>query len=140
MARSTPSHADAARRLLALEPVVGEGATARAAAAERAYDEVSARLAPVIGVAGVEALVARSARIITADFPFMAEVRANHPPRSDLVECLRRVEPDEAASAAEALFATLFGLTGSLIGDRLLQRLLPLAFLPRGKKPSEENE
>jgi hypothetical protein len=49
MAKSTPFHVDAARRLLALEPAAGGGDAARAAAAERAYDEVSARLSPVIG-------------------------------------------------------------------------------------------
>ena len=61
MAQRTEAHLEAAKRLL--ERARNGERFAAADTAGRAYDELFRTLAPVLGVAGVNALFARSARL-----------------------------------------------------------------------------
>ena len=59
MTQATASDHDLARRMLSHESA-GGGAATHAAAAARVYERLADRLAPLVGAAGVRALLARS--------------------------------------------------------------------------------
>ena len=54
----------------------GVNAEECAAAAWRVYEKLNARLAPLLGSAGVQALLVRSAKLASTEFAPLAEVAA----------------------------------------------------------------
>jgi len=123
-----------ARRLLAQESPSGADPAARAAAVAHAYEKLAERLSPLIGTAGVRALLARSVKLTKADFPCFATlvVPVDHADHSGATEqlaaCLRTLEPEASSAAAAALFGCLLGLLNGFIGERLVQQILRGAF------------
>ena len=126
MRRRSPADVELARRLLAHE---GTGV----AAATRVYARLTIHLEPIVGAAGLRALLTRSAKLTTSEYPRFAALtlEASAPPPAfdeRLEACLGGGEPDEFIAATTALYGTLLGLLASFIGDALLWRLLRDAF------------
>jgi|SRR5688500_16998839 hypothetical protein len=115
---------------------VSRGEAARVAeAAVRTWDEVSARLVPIIGEHGFNLLYKRSVHLTAATFPWLS---AADPPLdgelfADLKLKLERETPARAEAASRELLTTFTGLLNTLIGDGLATRLL--ASVPRHNGP-----
>ena len=110
-----------ARVLLAHEGAAasaGECATA----AGRVYDKLHAQLAPLLGSAGVQALLARSVKLTQREFPFL-DVAALEG-ATKLRERLRAQDSAVATESAVALFGTFFTLLTKFIGERLTLQAL----------------
>jgi hypothetical protein len=114
-----------ARRLLAHEGAAG-GADECATAAGRVYDKLDAHLAPLLGSAGVRALLARSAQLTQSDFSFLASAFPEN--STKLRECLKAQDPAVATESAAALFGTFFTLITTFIGERLTTQALRSAW------------
>jgi hypothetical protein len=134
----SPAQIARAKRLLAHE---GAGGTADecATAAGRVYDHIHAHLDPVLGAAGVQALLVRSAKLTHREFSLL-EVSVVEG-STKLQECLRAQDPGVATEAAAALFGTFFALLTTFIGERLTTQVLRSAWptihetaLPETKK------
>ena len=99
MARPSTAQAEWAGRLLE-----GEGDCTSseecAAAAWRIYEKLNARLAPLLGLAGVQALFVRSAKLAQAEFPSLAEVATSLEGLTRLRACLQALDPTRATEAA----------------------------------------
>ena len=145
---ATPRFRRIAVKLLALE-MGGGPATSEtlAAAAQRLLDRLSARLAEVIGPAGVQAIFLRAVKLRKAEFSFLDERFVGQPsgdsPAEPLRACLRSQEPEVVREASAILFATFAGLLAAVIGDRLalslMQQIWPDALLPEvGLQETEE--
>ena len=106
-----------------------EGAAASAdecaTAAGLVYDKLHAQLDPLFGVAGVQALLVRSAKLARAQFAFLEPALLDS---VKLRECLRTQSPTVALESAAALFGTLFALMTTLIGERLMTQVLRSAW------------
>jgi len=117
----TSAQRETARRLLAQEGAANSPAEA-AAAAGRAFDKLHAHLAPLIGAAGVQALLVRSAMLRHGEFSFLeASILEN---ATKLRECLQAQEATVATEAAAALLETFFALITTFIGERLTTQAL----------------
>jgi hypothetical protein len=109
----------------------GSGAdpTAVAAAARRAYDDLAVVLGPLIGQAGVDALVARAWHLAQRKYPAGPtgeELAAE--PFGQVSLWLERQAPPFATAAAAAMFATFAVLLATLIGEPLTTRFLRKAW------------
>jgi hypothetical protein len=111
-----------ARQLLAFEDASSGSAGGNAAADSRVYDKLKARLAPLVGAAGVQMLFARSAKLVRDEFPFLAAGCVDD--SAKLSACLQAQDPAVAREAATALFATFLALLTTFIGERLTNQLL----------------
>jgi hypothetical protein len=117
-----------ARRLLAIEGGGGASAEESVAAAGRVYEKLAARLAPLLGAAGVQALFVRSAKLARDERAFLGGLApaiegATGGP-AGLGAYLRTLEPPAAAEAAALLFGTFLDLIITFIGDRLTVQVL----------------
>jgi hypothetical protein len=118
MSRRSATPVENARRMLASEGAPWSSSEECAAAAWRVYEKLNARLAPLLGSAGVQALFVRSAKLAQADFDSLAEV-ATPEGLTRLGSCLQGLDLAVAAEAAAALFGTFLKLIASFIGERL---------------------
>lgn len=116
-----------AKRLLAAEGARGRSSEECAAAAWRIYQKLDARLAPLLGPAGVQALFARSAKLAQADFGSLAEV-ATSDGMNKLGASLQALDPAQATEVAATLFATFLELMTTFIGERLTVLVLRSAW------------
>ena len=129
MRYATPPLRRIAARLLAHE-MSGQPATSEtlAAASGRLLERLSARLAEVIGPAGVRAIFLRAVKLRTPEFPFLDARAVPQSPGERLAEPLRaRLQeqpPETIQEASVILFATFAGLLAAVIGDRLTGSLL----------------
>ena len=127
---------NAALRELALKALAqragsAAGSGALAAAAQRAYDDLAQVSAPLIGQVGVDALTGRTLYLAQQKYPWLGHTREPEQwkgPFAQIVFCLERQDPAVASEAAGAVFATLTGLLGTLIGEPLTVRLLRKAW------------
>lgn len=115
-----------ARQLLAHEGAVPGSSAECAAAAGRVYDKLHAHLAPLLGSAGVRALLVRSAKLRQDQFPFLELAVVDS--STKLRECLRAQDTAVATEAAAALFGTFFALITTFIGERLTTQALRRAW------------
>lgn len=107
-----------AKRLLAYEGASGDTAKECAAAAGRVFDKLNAGLGPLLGAAGVRALLARSTTLAGRDLGTVAGAGFLDS-STTLRTFLQDLEPAVAHRAAEALFAAFLSLITSFIGERL---------------------
>ena len=125
------------RQLLTLERDRGEASDGWAEAAARVHERSVPRLATLLGQAGVQALLRRSARLGAEAFPCLAE-----PDLTDSAATLRtglqRQPPDVALEAAAALFSTFFGMLETFIGRRLTEQLVRGYWPELGAASTEE--
>jgi hypothetical protein len=122
--RPNPTQMERARRLLAHEGAA-DSADECATAAGRVYDKLHAHLDPLVGVAGVHALLARSAKLLHGEFSFLEAAILES---RTLRECLRAQDPAIATESAAALFGTFFTLITTFIGERLTTQVLRRAW------------
>lgn len=125
MTRASPAQVEKARRLLAYEGAAGS-ADECAAAAARVCDKLHAHLDPLLGAAGVQALLARSAKLTRAEHPCLDVSFVDG--STALRERLRAEDPAAATEAAAALFGTFFTLINTFIGERLTTQVLRTAW------------
>jgi hypothetical protein len=120
-----------ARRVLARHAGPAADATAIAAAASRAYDDLARALAPVIGDLGVAAMTDRALHLTTREYAWLP----SRAPRSadttfaQVIDVLNRQDDAAvAAAAAAAVFAAIIGLLATFIGEPLAARLVQQAW------------
>ena len=118
MTRPSATQVEKAKRLLTSEGAPWSSSEECAAAAWRVYEKLNARLAPLLGLAGVQALFVRSAKLAQAEFPTLAEI-ASPEGLTRLGPCLQALAPTIAAEAAATLFGTFLELMTTFIGERL---------------------
>jgi|SRR5579859_6235066 len=137
MKRPSPADEDAARRLLAYEG--GNGGTAEEciAAVGRVYEKLDVQFAPLVGSAGFQALLARSAKLMQGEFPCLGE-RAAVESSTRLRECLRAQDPGAIAATAAGLFGAFLGLLTTFIGERLTTEVLRRAWPAIGDSAFKE--
>lgn len=144
---ATPRLREAVTQLLALETAEAPATTETLAAASgRLLDKLSRQLAQVIGPAGVQSILLRAVKLRQSEFAFLDERIVSGDSRASLAEplraCLLEQEPDVVREVSVTLFATLTGLLGTLIGDRLtwslLQQIWPDTLLPRTEHQETE--
>jgi hypothetical protein len=116
-----------AKRLLAHEGNSGSSSAECAAAAWRLYEKLNARLAPLLGSAGVQALFVRSAKLAQAEVGSLAEV-ATPEGMNKLGAVLQALDPAGAIEVAATLFGTFFELMTTFIGERLTVLVLRSAW------------
>jgi hypothetical protein len=104
--------------MLAAEGDSKSSAEACAGAALRVCEKVIGGLAPLLGAAGVQALLVRSAKLASAEFAPLTDV-ATPEGLAKLEPCLVRLEPQVATEAAAVLFGTFIDLITTFIGERL---------------------
>ena len=121
MKRRSQAQVEWANRLLAHEGAVSS-ADECATTAGRVYDKLNAHLAPLLGSAGVQALLVRSAQLTRTEFPFLTAAIPEG--STKLRECLSAQDPAVARESAAALFATFFTLITNFIGERLTTQAL----------------
>lgn len=91
------------------------------------WQQVAARLAPVIGVRGTEALFGRALHLTSTTFLWLAiaEDRGNRAPSLERFRsCLAARDPATAVAGSLALLVTFTELLAALIGEDLTERLL----------------
>ena len=119
----TPELAAAARGL-----VVGDSAARVAANAVEACEQLSHHLAQIIGEVGIRTLLARSATLTSARFPWLAgaipKIAPVESPWAALRVALEAQDPRTARGAFVDLLTTFIDLLGRLIGDALVRQLL----------------
>jgi hypothetical protein len=142
MVQPRDKHIDAAKRLLVHESA-GGSAENQAEAAVRVYQKLFRSLAPVIGEAGVDALLARSVRLSRAEFPCLSGVpTTSDTPESNMqriMACLSKVDSSQVPEVATGLFATFLGLMSNFIGERLVWQIVRSAF-PTMKAPERQEK
>jgi len=134
-----------AERLLTQFAVDGVTAETCAAAVGSVHQELHCRLAPLVGAAGMSALLARSVRVTCRAFPALLEFPSgtlgestNAGEQLGLLLC--KMPHAQAWKAATALYANLLGLTSSLIGERLVLMVLKRAFASVDVSAQQESE
>lgn len=133
MSKPSSAQLELSRRLLALEE---SSETPLAVAAARAYQRLLLHLSPIVGMAGVQALFARSVKLSAVDYPCLSglvglalkyDVDPDHAPQASPAEELRAyLQRQEALSieSVEMLFAHFCALLAAFIGDRLTAQVL----------------
>lgn len=93
----------------------------------KTWHQVSARLSPVIGERGVDALWGRSLYLTSAAYPWLSNVWDNVDSATMLAglkACIAGRDPDAAAEASHTLLANFVILLSNMIGESLVVRLL----------------
>lgn len=117
--RASVEQIELARRWLERE---GAHAADCATAAGRIYDALQSQLSPLMGAAGFQALLARSAKLTRRQFDFLDVAEAIDSTR--LRQCLQAQDPTLASAAAAVLFGTFIALITTFIGERLTSQVL----------------
>ena len=106
------------------------------------WRQMAARLAPMIGARGVDALFVRSLYLTTSSFPWLA-VAGDHGDSAALLASLKvrfaGRETDVAMEASYNLLATFTELLTTLIGEYLTERLLGSVWVPAPQESQQEN-
>lgn len=127
MSRPSATQLEKAKRMLASEGAITNSSDKCAAAAWQVYEKLNARLAPLLGLAGVQALLVRSAKLAQSEFPALAEV-ATPEGLTSLGSCLKALTPTLAEETAATLFGTFLDLMTTFIGERLTVLVLRSAW------------
>ena len=127
--------------MLAYEAVaVGTAAPNAKTAASRVYDKLHERMDPLVGVAGVQLLFVRSAKLAQGEFAWLAEVSILEG-STKLRERLQTQDPAIAPESVVNLFGIFFALVTTLIGERLTTQILRAAWPTiEDAAPTETNQ
>jgi hypothetical protein len=132
---------EAIRRTLAQGAGEAPDASAIAEATLSTWQQVAARLAPVIGARGVDALFSRSLHVTSKTCPGLATAGNDGNSAALLAGLKARLAGQETAAAAEASQALLVNFTellATLIGASLTERLLAPVWLPPPPESAQE--
>lgn len=124
---TSTARAQVFRRMLAREAGPDAAAPAIAAAARRLGECLARQLTPLIGDAGVAAILARSLHLTERRVPGLAPFRAadrNDAPFAVLQRSMQQLDPAASTDAAIAILGTTVELLASFIGESLTTRLL----------------
>ena len=124
----TEAHRQLAGRLLFDQ---GPGPETTGAAVRRVYAALDGALAPVLGAAGVQALFARSVRLVRQDFAALAALLGREDTAPDVERfsaSLDQLPRAPGQDAAIALYANLIALLVTFIGEALTEHLVKAAF------------
>ena len=138
---SNDRHHAAIRRTLARGAGEAPDASAIAEATLNTWHQVATRLAPVVGVRGVDAIFSRSLHVTSKAFPGLAMAGNDGNSAALLAGLKARLAGQETAAAAEASHALLVNFTellATLIGESLTDRLLAPVWMP--PLPAAEQE
>jgi hypothetical protein len=145
--RPTAADVEAAKQLLASQGSAIERPGEQLLLAARAYERLSDRLAPLIGAAGLEALLVRSVKLTKVDHPSLADYVVGEStdgqdasPAQRLRACLAAVDATVASSVVISLYGTLHGLLRALIGQELVRQILRSAFPAMNEDVQKEIE
>jgi hypothetical protein len=130
-ALENPALRQLALKALAKRAGAAPDAAALAAAAQRAYDDLTQVSAPLIGQVGVDALTGRTLYLAQRKYPWLVHTREPEQwkgPFAQIVFCLERQDPAVATEAAGAVLTILTGLLVTFIGEPLTARLLRKAW------------
>jgi hypothetical protein len=130
-ALENPALRQLALKALAQRAGAAAGTAALAAAAQRAYDDLTQVSAPLIGQVGVDALTGRTLYLAQRKYPWLVHTREPEQwkgPFAQIVFCLERQDPAVATEAAGAVLTILTGLLVTFIGEPLTARLLRKAW------------
>ena len=109
--------------MLAQEASIQGGAVSRVDAAVRAWGRLADRLAQFFAISGSEALGKRAVYLAQEDFPFLKG--ANGPvPLASLGAVLEGRDEEQAAAAAESIYANVVDLLVTFIGEDLALRAI----------------
>lgn len=106
------------------------------------WHQMAARLVPVIGARGVDALFNRALHLTRAAFPWLAIAGEDDDGVAQLANFMARLEACDTATAAEVSYALLVAFTellASLIGGPLTERLLGPVWAPAPQASEEES-
>lgn len=107
----------------------GADGAAVAAAAHRAYDDLAAVVAPLIGQVGVDALTARASHLAQQQYSWgQTEPKQDTGPFHHVGLWLERQDPAVATNAAAEVLSTLGDLLVTFIGHALTMRLVQKAW------------
>jgi hypothetical protein len=134
-----------AQRVVAKRAGPSANAAALAAAAERTYRDLGRVAAPLIGQAGIEALMRRAVHLARRQYPWLTSDDEDASPHGEdafaqVVQCLGGAEPGSAADAAGAVFAVAAALLATLIGEGLTASLLYRAWPDAFPMPVKRSE
>jgi hypothetical protein len=135
-------HHAAIRGTLARSAGDSPDASAIAEATLNTWRRMADRLAPVIGVRGVDALFGRSLHVTSKTFPWLAMAEndgSNAALLTGLKARLAGQEPAAAAEASDALLGNFTELLTTLIGASLTERLLAPVWLPSPPESEQES-
>lgn len=124
---------EAIRRKLAKCTGEAPNAGAIAEATLSTWHQVAARLSPVIGERGTDALLSRSVHLTGNAYPWLAMAGDQADQESRLAAIKTRLagcETDTATEASYTLFTTFVELLAALIGASLTERLLGPVWAP----------
>jgi hypothetical protein len=117
-------------------------ANAVAAATLSTWQQVADRLAPVIGVRGVDVLFRRALHLTHFAFPWLAISGGSYKESADLLANIKArfegCEPEVAAEASCTLLVTFTELLTTLIGESLATRLLDPVWVPASSASKQE--
>ena len=121
--------------------VAGDSPSRVAAEAVQACEQLSQHLGRVVGEIGTRTILAHSAALTSARFPWLAgalpRTASADPPWAALRAAMELQEPHTAVEAFVDMLSTFIEFLGSLIGDalvaRLLQEVWPELFPPAAK-------
>lgn len=141
MTMNSPSAApiELAGRLLALEAAAACVDERGLPAASRVYEKLHAHLSPLVGVAGVEMLFVRCAKLVQGEFTVIVEGTLSQG-STKLRERLRAPEPALALDSAATLFGTFFALLTTFIGERLTLEILRRAWPTLDEMPPPQEK
>lgn len=117
----TPGLLNLAKWILAEEADGPDAATADVAA--RAWERLSRRISQLFTVSGSQSLGKRAVYLAKDDFPFLMDANGNIP-LERLGPVLEGRDEEQAAAAAETVYAHLIGLLVTFIGEDLAMRAI----------------
>lgn len=133
---------EAIRRTLAHYAGKNPDANAVATATLSIWQEVVSRLAPVIGVRGVDVLFIRALHLTHREFPWLAIAGGESKESAALLASLKlrlaELEPAVAAEASYTLLVTFTELLTPLIGESLVARLFDPVWVPSSAASEQE--
>jgi hypothetical protein len=132
---------DSIQRTLALAAGIAPDAHGVAEATLRIWGQMAARLTPVIGARGVEALFGRSLQMTSVAFPWLSKGDGSNDsadPLANLRASLEAIDPVAGIAGSFALLVTFTDLLATLIGESLTEGLLNPVWTP--PKPAAEQE
>ena len=137
------SRREAIRRTLVERTGGAPDAAAIAGATLSTWHQVADRLAPVIGVQGVNVLFSRTLHLTSATFPWLANAGdrgSNAAQLATLEARLAGCRLEVAREASCALLVTFTELLTTLIGEPLTGRLLSPVWEPQPSAPERETQ
>jgi hypothetical protein len=122
MTHVPPYLAEFAHRLFVHEARGGQRTQDLVDAMERACQALHTRLAPLVSVAGSNALLERAVQLAAREFPFLADIGGTTAPNGSLgglPDAVEGRQPAEVADALVAILANFIWLLVIFIGENL---------------------